>query len=158
LFKFEPCQKIVIRGRLSRKFEFRFVVEENMNYSRRDFIKFGGFALGMLPTLATTGFGSGNSKFALYNIESVEKLLGSAFTIYTTEFAVESKLMEVKVADSKTSTSGNCFSMVFELQSNSLEQGTYQMYHPEIGMFNLFLVPGISKAGVPLMIAVVNRI
>jgi hypothetical protein len=158
MFKFVACQKKVIRGRLSQRFEFRSVVEENMNYSRRDFIKFGGFALGMLPTLATAGFGSGNSKFELYILESAEKLLGSAFTIYTKEFAVESKLLEVKVADSKTSTSGKCFAMVFELQSNLLEQKTYQMYHPKIGIFNLFLVPGISKVGVPLMIAVVNRI
>ena len=50
-----------------------------------------------------------------------------------------------------------CFTLSFKLPSDAL-QATYTVFHPQLGTFNLFLVPGKSDQADSLLHAVINRI
>ena len=52
---------------------------------------------------------------------------------------------------------GECFSLSFESSGSLLDQDTYQLSHPAIGEFPLFIVPG-RPGSRPTYTAIFNRI
>lgn len=50
------------------------------------------------------------------------------------------------------------FTLSFRSATEDFSQGTYQVWHPALGQFDLFLVPGTGEAGQVLVHAVINRI
>lgn len=133
-----------------------------MKYPRRDFIKFGGLALGILPVLTGRGFGQSDltpDTLLLQNAESFQRLIGSQFTFYRKNSAVSVVLIEVGIyRPTQKKFGAESFSLVFEMPTDEFEQENYQMFHPSIGSFELLSVPGKSSNGTPLLIAVINRI
>jgi hypothetical protein len=133
-----------------------------MKYTRRDFIKFGSLAAGILPTLASHGFARADSMSGalfLQNSDSFRGLIGSQFTFYRTDLASTAVLTEVQDYQAAgIKSGGNCFSLVFEMPSDDFVQETYDMFHPSIGKFELLSVPGKSEKGTSLLIAVINRL
>lgn len=133
-----------------------------MKYTRRDFIKFGGLAIGFLPGLAGYGFGRTAltpDTLSLQDSDSFQKLIGSQFTFYRENSATAATLTEVKTdRPARKKDQGECFSLVFELSADDFRQATYQVFHLSLGEFELFSVPGTSGKGTPLLIAVINRI
>jgi hypothetical protein len=131
-----------------------------MKYTRRNFIKLGGVALGALPVLSNFGFGRVQTNApAWHSAELFEKLIGSEFTIYSgnsAESAILTGVRSYKTPDEKPG--GECFSLEFELTSDDYEQNTYEMFHPSPGGFELFLVPGKRIKNESSLIAVINRI
>ncbi len=133
---------------------------ENMNYSRRDFMRVGGLALGLIPLFSIPAFGKqdvSDSSSLFQSIETFRDLLGSEFTFYRADSAAIGVLSEVIPFESAKKSSAS-FSMVFELSREGFPQETYEVFNPAIGKFELFAVPGLSKKGVPLLIAVVNSV
>jgi hypothetical protein len=143
-----------------------------MKYTRRDFIKIGSlvcFGSGIVSAFAknTVGqklfppssFSYNNNALSLQNADSFQKLVGTEFVIYTENSALTSVLSEIYISKSaRRKSGGECFTLVFELPSDNFGQNTYKMFHPSIGVFDLLLVPEMSKKGTALFIAVINRI
>ena len=145
-----------------------------MEFSRRHFIKLGASAAGV------AGFGSfafGQEKSFLnddlrsalladplfgYTAKDFRKHLGTKFTIMTESAAQTAVLVDVKSSEaSKDESASNkkaeCFTLSFQTPSKE-SQATYTIFHPRLGTFNLFLVPGQSNKAESLLHAVVNRI
>lgn len=142
-----------------------------MKTNRRNFLKTSGFsALGLIATinLPKQVFGAGQ-EFALQNSESFRNLIGTNFTLYQTDSAIESVLLDVKTfAPIKSTklkqnsmvrtTKTNSFRLIFAVSDHNLEQKFYQVFHPSIGLFNLLMVPGVTENNQPTLSAVVNRL
>lgn len=142
-----------------------------MKYTRRDFIKIGGFAgfgVGLLSALSPNVHGQNlispigqvfEDTLSFYNSATFENLVGSEFVIYTKNSAFSAVLNNVNADSSlKNKNGGECFTLIFELSAENFSQNTYEMFHPSVGTFELFLVPGKSPKGATLGIAVINRI
>lgn len=146
-----------------------------MNYSRRDFIKKStgaGITAGLIPIFLNKV--SGQSKihgfFDSFKMQPVsqsfgdfQRLLATDFTIYTEEFAFTAVLQEVRASNFTSARStGECFSLEFHANgvpsTSQFLQRTYTLYHPEIGKFELFLVPAQGEKEGLSLIAVINRI
>ncbi len=129
-----------------------------MDFTRRDFVRFGGFA-------AIAAFGFSDSAFAekggntLSNqtSESFRQLIGTEFFLRDERLATTSVTM-TKVQDFPNRTpDSECFSIVFETRSREVKQATYSVFHPNIGKFELFMTEG--KIGNRCaLIATINRI
>lgn len=146
-----------------------------MKFSRRHFITLGGAtAAGIL------GFGSfavGQKKFFFaddlpaemladplfgYTANDFRQYLGTEFSLMTESGAVTAVLTSVKssvVSRNKTARNkkAECFTLSFDLPSDA-PQATYTVFHPRLGTFDLFLVPGRSNTAESRLHAVVNRI
>lgn len=141
-----------------------------MKTNRRNFLKTSGFsALGLIASinLPKQVFGA-SQEFALQTSDSFRNLIGTNFTLYQTDSAIESVLLDVKTFTPKKSNQlkqtstvrtvkTNSFRLVFAVSDNNLEQKFYQVFHPSIGLFNLLLVPGMTENNQPTLSAVINR-
>lgn len=144
-----------------------------MNFSRRNFIRLSGTAAAGI--LGLTTFASGQirtvSKSNLpgeiysdplfhYNAEIFREFIGAKFSLVNKEGSPADAILTA-VEDSNAGGSNkkkeNCFVLSFEVKS-AKPQTTYAVFHPRLGTFDLFLVPGKSVAGKYLLHAVVNRI
>lgn len=142
-----------------------------MKTNRRNFLKASGFSLIGVIGLSFSpnqvfGFSQG---LANLNAGSFSTLIGTNFTLYKNDSAIESVLSEVKTyapnKSTKSKQSGfvkttktNSFRLIFRVPDNNLEQDFYQIFHPSIGLFNLLLVPGNTENGAPTLSAVINRL
>jgi hypothetical protein len=140
-----------------------------MKYTRRNFIKFGGLAglaVGTIPVLAKGAFGlnlstnrhNAISEAFIFQNATFQNLVGSDFIVYSDDSAATSVLREVEILDPVRKGSGECFSLSFEMPTNNFSQNTYRMFHPTIGYFELFAVPGLHDNGMTTLTAIVNRI
>ncbi len=140
-----------------------------MKFSRRDFIKLGGAAI---ASLGVPGLVFGQQKpFSVtdlpaealgdpllnYNSNVFRQHLNSRFTLMTEQEALPAILVAVKDLNASDPTSGNCFLLSFRTTVQP-GQATYKIFHPRLGYFNLFLVPGKNSDGRHLLQAVINRV
>ena len=142
-----------------------------MNFSRRDFFKLGG--------TAAAGIILGSERFAfageertvdllsLQNANAFKNLIGSEFFLVTAAIATPAVLTEVVNLPVSTPKSdqrksrrkkAECFSLSFQIPLTEVPQATYAISHPQMGQFDLFMVPGRSEFGESLLHAIINRI
>lgn len=123
---------------------------------------------GQLKTSRGAGFppeGYSDLLFS-YSGETFKKLIGSQFTLYAEKSAQSAVLVEIKegsMAKGKTvsrikNRSTEEFMLSFRVSSAEMEQATYQVFHPELGQFDLLLVPAKNKKGENLLNAIINRL
>ena len=152
-----------------------------MSISRRNFIKLGSAAafVGtsfLLPVAATGQKTSGSLEalppealadpFFYLTAADFKKHAGTEFLLFTETGAVAAVLSDVtQVKEAKSVSRGGkkssqpvaeTFSLSFNLPSEGLTQATYRLQHPNLGEFDLFLVPEASSKF--LLHAVINRI
>ncbi|HWE63359.1 MAG TPA: hypothetical protein VHB98_16710 [Chloroflexota bacterium] len=97
--------------------------------------------------------------------EDFAALVGQTFTIDTAaghRLPVRLTTVEVptarKMAASYPQPRLDCFTLLFRGPVSSLPQGTYQMAHPHVGQFPIFLVPQPLSRGGTEYAAVFNRL
>ncbi|HEX8198544.1 MAG TPA: twin-arginine translocation signal domain-containing protein [Pyrinomonadaceae bacterium] len=140
-----------------------------MKFSRRDFIKFGGAAIAALGTsglvfaqpnpFSVTDLPSAALGDPLLNYDSkvFRQHLNSRFTLMTEQEALPAVLVGVKDLNVSNQASRQCFLLSFRTTAQQ-HQATYKIFHPVLGYFNLFLVPGKNTDGRYLLQAVINRV
>ena len=146
-----------------------------MTFSRRHFIKLSGATSAGILGLGSFAFGKKKSFFVDdlpseiygdplfgYTAADFRKYLGTEFSLLTESVPITGVLVAVK--SSATSRNGTaqgrnaeCFTLSFRLPSDAT-QATYTVFHPRLGTFNLFSVPGRSSSAKSLLHAVVNRV
>ncbi|MGI8642373.1 MAG: DUF6916 family protein [Pyrinomonadaceae bacterium] len=146
-----------------------------MKFSRRHFIKLGGATAAGILGFGNFAFGQKKSFFADqlpdgvladplfgYTAEDFRKYLGTEFSLMTEGAAITAVLTAVRssLAPGKKSARvkrAECYTLSFQLPSNA-PQATYTVFHPRLGTFDLFLVPGKTDNAEFLLHAVINRI
>jgi hypothetical protein len=147
-----------------------------MSISRRKFLK-AGTLVALSAALPISVFGQnpkdrdGNpidqqptqpDPLAYYTRSAFSSYLNSIFQLYTGYSVVEVALVEVKdlmPAGATTANGRECFSLLFRGGSVALPQNTYQVKHPSLGSFQLFLVPGgPDDNGAQSYVAIINRL
>lgn len=150
-----------------------------MSFSRRDFVKVGGFAaaaaffsnsvLGQEKTFFS-GELSADPLSAL-NAKAFNQQLGSEFSLLAGDLtttgvlaAVDNLPVCVDSSAPKTLRSvrkknkAECFSLSFRLSISDVPQATYAVAHSQLGQFDLLMVPGRDAAGRQLLTAIINRL
>ena len=152
-----------------------------MNISRRNFIKLGSAAafVGtnfLMPVSAPGqktdgGFGALSPEaladpFFYLTAEDFKKYAGTEFLLFTETGAIAAVLSDVTQIKAAKSASragrkssqpvAETFSLSFNLPTEGFTQATYRLQHPNLGEFDLFLVPEASSKF--LLYAVINRI
>ncbi len=154
-----------------------------MSISRRNFIKIGSVSAVLLAGtslgIEAAGFGKsgysdgfsippevyGDSLFS-YRAETFKKLVGAEFSLQTEEFAETAVLTEImensfvsrKILKGKYIEPEETFILSFRVPAADQQQATYTMFHPELGKFDLLLVPATNDKGENLLNAVINRL
>jgi len=104
----------------------------------------------------------GVDQLANYHKAAFDSYLNSIFRLYAGSSVVEVALVEVKdlmPANAKPQQGAECFSLLFRGGTREIDQGTYQMDHPALGSFQLFLTPGkTDDNGAASYVAIINRI
>ena len=154
-----------------------------MSISRRNFIKIGSVSAALLAGtslgIKAAGFGQADNAGGLnlppevygdplfsYRAETFKKLVGSEFNLQKEEFAESAVLTEISENSSvnRKILPGNYiepeenFMLSFRVSSAEAEQENYTMFHPELGKFDLLLVPAQNDKGEMLLNAVINRL
>jgi hypothetical protein len=154
-----------------------------MTISRRKFIKIGsvsaaliaGTSLGIEAAVFGQTVDSGGVNLPpevygdplfSYQAETFRKLVGTEFSLQTEDFAetvvltemMESPAVSRKVLRGKQIESKEDFMLSFRVSSAEAKQSTYTMVHPELGKFDLLLVPANNNKGENLLNAVINRL
>ena len=94
---------------------------------------------------------------ANYSKASFVSYLNSIFQIETVSGTVAVTL--TKVDGMTAAQGGECFSLIFRGGSTALKQDTYEIVHPALGTFELFIVPGGSdQNGARAYVATINRL
>ena len=138
-----------------------------MKFSRRDFIKIGGFSV--LTASAATAFGQsslGGDRLSQMRSPDFSTRIGSRF--YMTAGARGGEIFETiltEVRDFRTAKTndgkrrGENFTLVFTVSDGEGKaQATYEVISREMGNFPMFLVPGVGNNGESLLIATFNRL
>jgi hypothetical protein len=130
---------------------------KKMKFTRRDFVKLGGFA-----TIAAFGFsgsafaGTNDDVLSNQTAESFRQLIGTEFYIRRERSSISARLVKVEDFPNKTKK-GECFLLVFETSLKRVEQAIYNLYHPNIGNFELFMSEGLIGRRRTL-VATINRL
>lgn len=142
-----------------------------MKFSRRNFIKlgsattlgilgFGGVSFGRTKSFFADDLPAGMFSDPLFghSADVFKKYIGTSFSMITESVALTVVLSAVKssVVPGRNRRA-ECFTLTFNLPSDS-PQATYAVFHPNLGNFDLFLVPGKTNEAKSLLHAVVNRI
>lgn len=133
-----------------------------MKYSRRDVIKLGSMAavssLGLSSTIMG-GVQRGRSDLlSSLGAQSFQPLVGTNFHVSAGESYETVTLVNVKELSSITKK-GECFLLDFELDSAEAKQAVYQIFHPQLGNFEMLLVPGKAfGSNINIITATINRI
>lgn len=128
-----------------------------MKFTRRDFLKLGGFA-----SVATVGFSGSvfartkDNILADQTAESFRQMIGTEFYIQNENTYTTATLIKVEDFPNQTKK-GECFALIFKTSLKQTEQGTYNIYHSKIGSFELMMTAGRSGKNGSL-IATINRI
>lgn len=154
-----------------------------MSISRRNFIKIGGVSAALLAgtnlgieaavlgkTVGADGLKLpsevyGDPLFS-YHADTFRNLVGSEFGLQTKDFAATAVLTALKENSfvSRRTLKGRQiqpaenFMLLFRISSAEFKQETYTMFHPELGTFDLLLVPSKNDKGENLLKAVINRL
>ncbi len=155
-----------------------------MTISRRNFIKIGSVSAALIAGgcvgLENSVFGQVKNIYGRvlpaevyddallsYHADTFRRLVGSEFSLFTEDFAATAVLSEVrdsvfaarrKIRSLRKTVSSKDFTLLFEIQDDTAKQATYTIIHPNLGQFELLLVPGQSQTGGFMMSAVINRL
>ena len=128
-----------------------------MKFTRRDFVKFGGMSAAAAIILPKFVFASNGGDLLMnQSAQSFKDLIGSEFYVWNEGISTSAMLKSVEDFPHKTEK-GECFLMVSETRLRHAEQATYNMFHPRIGNFELFMSEGSSGKRATFL-AVINRI
>ena len=128
-----------------------------MKFTRRDFVKFSGMTAAAAIFLPKSVFASnGGDLLMRQTAQSFKDLIGSEFYIWNEGVSTSAILKSVEDFPHK-SEKGECFSMVFETRFRQTKQATYNMFHRQIGNFELFMTEGSGGKRASL-VATINRI
>lgn len=156
-----------------------------MNTTRRNFIKSSAFAAffagtGLFSSLASASENSVapgelpddvlRDRLFYLTSEDFKKYIGAQFSLIRENdvstaqlLGVTQTIRPVRIArnpsgESRRKLMRETFTLSFRVLNGDFSQATYQVWHPNLGQFDLFLVPG-SKQGEQIFInAVINRI
>jgi hypothetical protein len=120
-------------------------------------MKLGGIA-------AITAIGLSKNTFSfpiddlLLNLsrENFEQFVGDQFIIFNDSSSYYATLTNIKDFPS-ADKQGECFSIEFSVNTKLLSQSTYDIFHPSIGNFQLFMTEGKNNK-VRTLMATINRI
>lgn len=153
-----------------------------MNTTRRNFIKASAVAAifagtDLFASLASAaefsgGMPNGTSADRLLYLtsEDFKKHIGAQFSLIGEKEVIAARLLDVthtvkpiKVAQYLTGRSRQkllkeTFTLSFQVSTDDFSQETFQVWHPNLGQFDLFLVPGAKEREQVLIHAVINRI
>ena len=124
----------------------------------------GAFAQGIRQKEIDRTQEATQDQLANYHKAAFESYLNSIFRLYTGGSVVEVALIEVKDIGAATATAkpqpgAESFALLFRGGTRELDQGTYQLDHPALGLFRLFLVPGKpDDNGAMSYVAIINRV
>jgi len=128
-----------------------------MKFTRRDFVKLSGFAAVASIGFSGSAFGkTTNDVLSIQTAENFRRLIGTEFYIWRDDFTASATLTKVEDFP-KPVRGGECFSMSFETRLKNAEQGTYNIFHPTLGNFELFLTEGRNGKRC-VFLATVNRL
>ena len=131
-----------------------------MKYSRRDVIKLGSMAavssLGLSSTIMGEAQRGRSDLLASLGARSFQPLVGTNFYISGGKFYETLTLVSVNEL-SPITKNGECFLLDFEVDSADAKQAVYQIFHPQLGNFEMLLVPG-RNSGRHIITATINRI
>jgi Domain of unknown function (DUF6916) len=145
--------------------------EHLMTKSRRKFLQAGLMAAVFAATPVKNAFtqsshlrdGSGEAPplltdpLANYSKSAFAAYLNSVFQIESTAGVVDVNL--IRIDDLPAPARGECFSLLFRGGSRALKQDTYEINHPALGSFELFLVPAaVTNNGACEYVATINRL
>ena len=157
-----------------------------MNTTRRNFIKAGAFVavfagtdlFASLVSAAETSddlfapipSGILADPFYFLTAEDFKKRIGANFSLIRGNGTTTAQLYNVtqsvrptgntqnSAATSPRTVTKETFTLTFQAPAGNFSQTTYKLWHPNLGQFNLFLVPGAKVSGMMLLHAVINRI
>ena len=127
-----------------------------MKFTRRDFVKFGGAAAAAICLPKSIFAAKSEDVLMNQTAQSFRELAGTEFYVWNDDISTSAILKSVEDFPHKTAT-GECFSMTFEIRLKRAQEGIYNMFHPKIGNFELFMTEGTGGKRASL-IATVNRI
>jgi hypothetical protein len=131
-----------------------------MKYSRRDVIKLGGLAaissLGLSDTIIGRSQLAHSDLLSSLGVQTFRPLIGTNFYVSAGKSYERVSLAGVKELPSVTKN-GECFLLDFEIDSADARQAVYQVFHPQLGNFEMFFVPG-KDSGRNILTATINRI
>ena len=128
-----------------------------MNFSRRSFVKLGGAAA--VASFGFSGLAFGQTKddvLTKMTSGSFQRLTGSKFYITGNNISAPATLINVKDFPNKPDK-GESYSLEFQVSVRNLREGIYQVWHPELGNFDLFMTGGKSGKR-SFLIATITRI
>jgi hypothetical protein len=150
-----------------------------MSTNRRKFLRAGTLAA-IAVAIPLKAFGQGVRKgsdgnpidsnppelapdaLANYNKAAFTSYLNSVFRLYAGYSTIDVTLIEIKdlmPAGAVAQNGAECFSLLFRGGTVALPQNTYEMGHPSLGAFQLFLVPGKpDDNGGMSFVAIINRL
>lgn len=156
-----------------------------MKTTRRNFIKAAAIAALFAGTDMFASLGSAaetNDPFAqipsetladpfyFLTAEDFKKLIEANFSIIAGNSVTTAQLLKVTQTVRPTASTQSSattaprtvtketFTLTFRSVSGNFSQVTYRLWHPNLGQFNLFLVPGTKVGGKTTLNAVINRI
>jgi Domain of unknown function (DUF6916) len=98
-----------------------------------------------------------NDPLSNYSKAAFRSYLNSVFQLQAAFGTVEVTLTQVD--DMPSPKNGECFALLFRGGSRPVRQDTYELTHPALGTFNLFLVPSrVDRNGAQAYTATVNRL
>lgn len=131
-----------------------------MKYSRRDVIRLGGLAaissLGLSNRIIARPQRNRSDLLSSLGAQAFQNLVGTGFYLSAEKFYETATLVSVKELGSITKN-GECFLLDFEIDSADAKQAVYQIFHPQLGNFEMLLVPG-KASGRNIVTATINRI
>lgn len=108
--------------------------------------------------------------FYFLTAEDFKKRIGANFSLIRGNGVTTAQLYKVTQSVTPTGNTQNSapastrtvtketFTLTFRVPAGDFSQTTYKLWHPNLGQFNLFLVPGAKASGMILLHAVINRI
>jgi hypothetical protein len=127
-----------------------------MNFSRRDFVKMSGIAALTSIGLTSSVFSKSADALEFQTSRTFSQLIDSDFYISGNDVLTTAKLIDVKDFPN-ISSNGECFSMEFETPLKYPKEDTYQVFHPDLGNFELFMNEG-KNGEKRVLLATINRL
>lgn len=128
-----------------------------MTFDRRKFIKLGGIAAITIAGFSKNSFSFPNEDLLVsQNCQSFKKLVGSQFYFSNNANAFYTTLSKITEFPS-LSKKGECFILEFSISVKQAKQDTYNVFHSDLGNFELFVTEGRNGRKRTLL-ATFNRI
>ncbi len=119
-------------------------------------MKMSGIAALASIGLSGSAFSKSSENVELQSAERFSQLIDTDFYLSNKDISTPAKLANIKTFPNNSSN-GECFSMEFQTPLKFPRENTYQVFHPELGNFDLFLTEG-RNGKKRVLLATVNRL